>query len=100
MIRGKTFELLDKLSISNFFKENEIFLVGGTAIAFHSQHRVSYDVVFLMKNYNFSAKTIIETVQKHKYKNMFSTIESIMLMDTILRGRKPDQDDLDFEGIF
>ncbi len=52
-----------------------------------------------MKNYNFSAKTIIETVQKHKYKNMFSTIESIMLMDTILRGRKPDQDDLDFEGI-
>ena len=208
MIQRETFKLLDELSVHSFFKKNKIFLVGGTAIALHSQHRTSYDldfslqklnklpdlsflenfgaekiefdnftkesieneggdinemhqrflinnikveffcpydnsekeilkydkdkimrnnihvaslnalfklktltlfdrnkirdlydVVFLMKNYNFTAKTIIEIIQKYKYNNMFSTTDSIKLMDTILKDRQPDMDDLDFEGV-
>ena len=208
MISDTTFEVLELLSKDSFFKENEIFLVGGTAIAFHAKHRTSYDldfsvlnyselpdlsflkkynaekidfdnftqdsikneggevnelhqrftikgvkveffcpfskaekeilrdnenchyknniviapldtlfkmkvitlfdrnkirdlydVVYLVKNYKYTAKEMIETIQKYKYENMFDFPKTIKLMDTILKDRKPNQDDLDFEGI-
>ena len=44
MIYPKAFALLEKFSQEDFLKEHLATLIGGTAISYHLQHRVSYDL--------------------------------------------------------
>ncbi len=42
----KTKEVLDVISLDKFFEENDIRFVGGTALSYHIQHRLSEDLDF------------------------------------------------------
>ena len=44
MINKQTIELLDAFSKIELFKEHKAILIGGTALAFHLGHRVSFDL--------------------------------------------------------
>ncbi len=44
MIYPKTFSVLDRFSKEEFLRENRAMLIGGTAIAYYLEHRISYDL--------------------------------------------------------
>lgn len=48
MINQDTLSLLEKISTHPFFKEHNVYLVGGTALAYHVKHRTSYDLDFCL----------------------------------------------------
>ena len=78
MIYPPAKDLLEAFSKESFFKEDKALLIGGTAIAYHTQHRVSFDLdicfphhttlpsLDFLENYNAHPlpfdKTIIDTM--------------------------------------
>jgi len=44
MIYPPAKRLLEQFSKESIFEENRAALIGGTAIAYHTQHRVSFDL--------------------------------------------------------
>jgi len=47
MIYPPAAELLERFSKELFLKENDVVLIGGTAIAYHLKHRTSFDLDFV-----------------------------------------------------
>ena len=51
-INKDTYELLVKLSRESFFKEHKATLIGGTALAYHFNHRESFDIDICFPEHN------------------------------------------------
>ena len=110
MINQQTQTLLDAFTQMPLFSQHKAILIGGTALAYHLSHRESfdldicslllldrnkirdlYDIVYLMKECDFTGKNFIDTVMEYRItylpKHIFQLIEA------------KEEDVFDIEGI-
>ncbi len=87
MIYPKAFELLERFSEEKFLKENRATLIGGTAIAYHLQHRISYDLDIAFAHHDRLPK--LSFLKNYNYKQL--EFDSSVIDDAINEGGDIDE---------